>query len=99
MAAPSNEEKSAADESLKSNVTHTSPPTLTTLNSELLDFGDAPIAPEQYGSGPHIFKTPQIAEYWLDIYNHAKYEGRHRFDPQFTWTAAEERQVVRKVCS
>lgn len=27
---------------------------------------------------------------------HETYEGRHRFDPQFEWTAAEERKVVRK---
>ena len=27
---------------------------------------------------------------------HESYEGRHRWDPTFTWTEAEERQVVRK---
>lgn len=26
------------------------------------------------------------------------YEGAHRFDPKFQWTAAEEGKVVRKVC-
>lgn len=26
------------------------------------------------------------------------YEGRHRYDPQFEWEAAEEKRVVRKVC-
>ena len=25
------------------------------------------------------------------------YEGRHRYDPTFTWTAEEERKLVRKV--
>lgn len=27
---------------------------------------------------------------------HATYEGRHRFDPQASWTVEEERGVVRK---
>jgi len=26
------------------------------------------------------------------------YEGKHRYDPQFEWEAAEEKRVVRKVC-
>jgi hypothetical protein len=27
-----------------------------------------------------------------------KYEGRHRWDPDFQWTVEEERKIVRKVC-
>lgn len=27
---------------------------------------------------------------------HESYEGRHRFDPEFKWTAEEERRVIRK---
>ena len=27
---------------------------------------------------------------------HESYEGRHRFNPNATWTGAEERKVVRK---
>lgn len=27
---------------------------------------------------------------------HESYEGHHRFDPELTWTAEEERRVVRK---
>jgi hypothetical protein len=26
------------------------------------------------------------------------YEGRHRYDPEFTWEPEEERRLVRKVC-
>ena len=51
-----------------------------------------------YGSGhDHIFANPTVAEHWRGVYERAKYEGRHRFDPEFTWTAAEEKRVRRKV--
>ena len=26
-----------------------------------------------------------------------EYEGRHRWDPKYTWSAQEEREVVRKI--
>jgi len=52
----------------------------------------------QHGSTRHhAFSNPQTAEYWRSVYEEAKYEGRHRFDPDFTWTAEEERRLVRKV--
>jgi len=46
----------------------------------------------------HIFTDPVIADYWRKVYEKAKYENRHRFDPSYTWTAEEERKLVRKVC-
>lgn len=45
----------------------------------------------------HIFADPVVAEHWRKIYDEAKYESRHRFDPTYTWTAAEEKKLVRKV--
>lgn len=45
----------------------------------------------------HIFSDPSIADYWRKKYEAAKYENRHRFDPSYTWTAQEERKLVRKV--
>jgi hypothetical protein len=45
----------------------------------------------------HVFSNPQTAEHWRGVYEAAHYEGRHRFDPSFTWTAAEEKKLVRKV--
>jgi hypothetical protein len=27
-----------------------------------------------------------------------KYEGKHRYDPQFEWTEKEEKKLVRRVC-
>lgn len=50
-----------------------------------------------YGSyGNHIFSDPKVAEYWRNVYETATYEGRHRFDPTFTWSATEEKRLKRK---
>lgn len=45
----------------------------------------------------HVFSDPLAAEHWRNIYEKAGYENRHRFDPEFTWTAEDERKLVRKV--
>ncbi|KAF1937931.1 MFS general substrate transporter, partial [Clathrospora elynae] len=34
---------------------------------------------------------------WRDVYKTAQYEGRHRFDPNYRWTADEEKRIVRKL--
>ncbi|KAI1610260.1 major facilitator superfamily domain-containing protein [Exophiala viscosa] len=50
------------------------------------------------GSTPqHPFSTPESAQYWSDVYETAKYEGRHRFDPTCRWSATEEKRLVRKL--
>lgn len=43
------------------------------------------------------FATPADVEYWSQVYEEAKYEGRHRFDPSFQWSPIEEKKLVRKV--
>ncbi|KAI9149129.1 major facilitator superfamily transporter [Paramyrothecium foliicola] len=51
-----------------------------------------------YGStDDHIFKDPAVAAHWLNVYNGAKYENRHRFDPAYQWTAEDEKKLVRKI--
>jgi hypothetical protein len=51
-----------------------------------------------YGSDHnHVFAKPEVAEYWRGVYEKAQYEGRHRFDPDITWSAAEEKRLRRKV--
>lgn len=51
-----------------------------------------------YGSGrDHAFSDPAVAAHWRNIYEKAQYEGRHRFDPDLTWSAQEEKKLVRKV--
>ncbi len=48
-------------------------------------------------SEPHVFSSASTADYWRKVYENANYENRHRFDPDFTWSADEERKLVRKV--
>lgn len=45
----------------------------------------------------HAFSKPANAEYWSSVYEKAKYEGRHRFDPSLQWSSTEEKGLVRKV--
>lgn len=51
-----------------------------------------------YGSyRDHLFTDPEVEKYWTEVMNRALYEGRHRFDATFTWSASEEKKVRRKV--
>ncbi|KAL6872207.1 major facilitator superfamily transporter [Trichoderma longibrachiatum] len=53
---------------------------------------------EAFGSTKdHPFSDPAMAAHWRGVYEKANYENRHRFDPEFTWTAEEERRLVRKI--
>lgn len=44
----------------------------------------------------HVFQDPLVAEHYAKIYLDCEYECRDHFDPDFTWTAEEERKVVWK---
>ncbi|KAH7374162.1 major facilitator superfamily domain-containing protein [Cadophora sp. MPI-SDFR-AT-0126] len=55
------------------------------------------VTPEYGSYHNHVFASPSVAEYWRQVYEKAHYEGRHRFDPLFTWTAEEEKRVRRKI--
>ena len=51
-----------------------------------------------YGSyRDHIFNDPEKVKYWTNVMHNANYEGRHRFDPDMTWSAAEEKKLKRSV--
>jgi hypothetical protein len=57
---------------------------------------DGPVP--RYGShDPHVFSNPTNAQHWREVYERAEYEGRHRYDPEYKWTAEEEQRLVRKV--
>lgn len=49
----------------------------------------------QKSEGKTFEETDSLNSFYKPI---ESYEGRHRFDPQFEWEAAEEKRVVRKVC-
>ncbi|CDO51462.1 hypothetical protein DV113_002963 [Geotrichum candidum] len=49
------------------------------------------------GLNDNIFLDPEIAEYYREVYENAKYESRHLFDPHFTWEPQEERKLVWKL--
>lgn len=48
-------------------------------------------------TGEHVFSDPAVAAYWRGVYENARYESRHRFDPEMTWSAPSERLLKRKV--
>ncbi|KAK3214143.1 hypothetical protein GRF29_28g2128566 [Pseudopithomyces chartarum] len=45
----------------------------------------------------NIFADPEVAAYYKDVYEKAKYECRHVFDPSADWTPEEEKAVIRKL--
>lgn len=46
---------------------------------------------------PHIFTNPHRAAHWREVYDSATYEGRHRFEPSWTWSPKEELRLIKKV--
>jgi hypothetical protein len=48
-------------------------------------------------NGAHVFSDPKVAEYWRGVYETARYECRHRFDPSATWSPEEEKKLRRRV--
>ncbi|KAM7200380.1 allantoate permease [Naviculisporaceae sp. PSN 640] len=56
------------------------------------------LSSDGYGSSDeHIFSDPTVANHWRGIYEGARYENRHRFDPNYKWTAEEEKKILRKI--
>lgn len=43
------------------------------------------------------FADPAVAAHYAALYEKAKYECRHVFDPNLQWTPQEERRLVRKL--
>lgn len=45
----------------------------------------------------NIFQDPEVRDYYIGVYEKAKYECRHVFDADLTWTTEEEKKIVRKL--
>jgi hypothetical protein len=43
------------------------------------------------------FSDPDVAAYWISVYEKSHYECRHVVDPKLEWSATEERKLVRKL--
>lgn len=43
------------------------------------------------------FADPDVASHYRALYEKARYECRHAFDPSLEWTPAEEKAIVRKL--
>ncbi|KAI5970193.1 hypothetical protein CANMA_000804 [Candida margitis] len=63
--------------------------TVTRIDSDLS------IEADQLKKNP--FLDPQVEEYYRDIYTSSKYESYSAFDPNFEWTAEEEKKVIWKL--
>ena len=43
------------------------------------------------------FQDPEVKQYFVGVYEKSKYECRHVFDAELTWTPDEEKKLVRKL--
>lgn len=50
-----------------------------------------------YATEKNPFADPVAAEHWRQVYEKSRYECRHVFDPNLTWTEEEEKRLVRKL--
>ncbi|VEU20765.1 DEKNAAC101772 [Brettanomyces naardenensis] len=46
---------------------------------------------------PNPFLNDKVADHYRDLYETTHYECRKRFDPEFTWTAEEQKKLNRKL--
>ena len=59
--------------------------------------GSALESNDAHSSKNNPFADPVVAARWRGVYENARYEARHVFDENLTWSADEERRLVRKL--
>jgi hypothetical protein len=79
----------AQDEDEARHSINSSSPILPALERDSFDDEEAPLK-----SGATTFETDGLETFYRPIEG---YEGAHRYDPEYTWSAADEKRVVRKV--
>lgn len=45
----------------------------------------------------NVFADTEIRDFYVRMYEKAKYECRHAFDAELTWTEEEEKKLIRKI--
>lgn len=63
----------------------------------LVEVNDIPDEASREVFAANPFSDPKVAAHYKEIYENAKYECRHVFDPELEWSAAEEKKLVRKL--
>ncbi|KAL2123454.1 hypothetical protein VTJ04DRAFT_3909 [Mycothermus thermophilus] len=56
-----------------------------------------PLLGSSSSSKNNPFLDPYVADHWREVYERAKYECRHVFDPSLSWTEEEEKDLVSKI--
>lgn len=56
-----------------------------------------PLLGSSSSSKNNPFLDPDVADHWREVYERAKYECRHVFDPSLSWTEEEEKDLVSKI--
>lgn len=87
---------SSSTSSAKDNATETIIPSNAVLVSDkdniITDDGELIVTSSE--DEENVFRDPEIAEYYRQLYEKSKYECRHLFDPELEWTKKEESAVV-----
>ncbi|KAF1811307.1 MFS general substrate transporter [Eremomyces bilateralis CBS 781.70] len=74
-------------------------PTVTkvVLDDAKLDGAIVRTGDDDLDNSANPFADPQVRDYFIGVYEEAKYECRHIFDAAATWTEEEERKIVRRL--
>lgn len=67
------------------------------ITSEGVVISTQPQEPDDQRTAANVFSDPELKAYYISVYEEAKYECRHVFDSELTWSVEEERKLIRKL--
>lgn len=70
---------------------------ITSQGNVITKDGTLVVTHESTSSLNNPFKDPEVREYYKGVYEDAKYECRHVFNADATWSEEEEKKVIRKL--